>query len=107
MPTLPKTRWAGMLQTLQEKLHQAVALQEAGRLAEAQAAYQEILKLKPNHFDSLHLSGVIAIQTGNLALGISLIDKAITVNPIVADAYNNRGYAFWGLGKFREALASY
>src|SRR5262245_40528610 len=44
---------------------QALALHQAGRLAEAEKIYGQILKVQPNHFDSLHLVGVIYAQRGN------------------------------------------
>ncbi len=94
-------------QMLQAKLQQALQLQQAGRLREAQAIYQDILKVQPKHFDSLHLSGLVEILTGNLEAGIKLIDKAIKVNPNVAAAYNNRGNALLDLGRADEALMSY
>jgi Predicted O-linked N-acetylglucosamine transferase, SPINDLY family len=94
-------------QHVQLKLQQAVGLHQSGRLTEALAAYQEILKIQPKHFDSLHLSGVVAMQTGQHALGVKLIDEAIKINPGVAFAYNNRGKALKDLGRLEEALASY
>src|SRR5664279_3150979 len=38
---------------------QALALHQAGRLADAEKMYRIILKAQPDHFDSLHLLGVI------------------------------------------------
>ncbi len=89
------------------KLQLAVALHQAGRLAEAQAIYQEVLKLYPQEFNSLHLSGVIALQTGKRDEGLALIDRAIAVNPGSAPAHNNRGNALKDLQRLPEALASY
>ena len=34
-------------------------------------------------------------------------DRAITLNPILADAYNNRGTAKRNLGRHEEALVDY
>jgi predicted O-linked N-acetylglucosamine transferase (SPINDLY family) len=84
-----------------------MALHQRGLLTQAQGAYQEILKLKPKHFDSLHLLGVIACQTQRYELGVELITRAIRVNPGVAEAYNNRGNALLDLKRPEEALASY
>lgn len=95
------------MQALQAKVQQALALQQAGQLDAAQAIYQNILKVQPKHFDSLHLSGLVTILKGNLEAGIKLIDKAIRVNPNVPAAYNNRGNALMDLKRFDEALISY
>lgn len=96
-----------MSDQIKTKLQLAVALHQAGRLADAQAIYQEVLKLDPKEFNSLHLSGVIALQSGKLAEGLALIDRAIAVNPGMAAAHNNRGNALKALGRLEAALGSY
>jgi predicted O-linked N-acetylglucosamine transferase (SPINDLY family) len=94
----------GSLQQVQARLAQALALHQAGELQGAQAIYREILKVQPDHFDSLHLSGVIACQTGDLELGVRLIGGAVRVNPDVASAYYNRANALLKLKRAEEAL---
>jgi Flp pilus assembly protein TadD len=44
---------------LQAKFNQGVALHQEGRLAEAERIYGEVLRQQPNHFDALHLLGVL------------------------------------------------
>jgi tetratricopeptide (TPR) repeat protein len=94
----------GSLQQVQARLAHALALHQAGELQGAQAIYREILKVQPDHFDSLHLSGVIACQTGDLELGVRLIGGAVRVNPDVASAYYNRANALLKLKRAEEAL---
>ena len=96
-----------MSENTQAKLQQALALHQAGQLAQANTIYQDILKVEPRNFDCLNLSGVIAIQTGEFEAGVKLLDRAIAVNPGVASAYNNRGYALRELKRLQEALASF
>lgn len=96
-----------MSEQIQTKLQLAVAMHQAGRLAEAQAIYREVLKLAPDHFDALHLSGVADLQTGKLEAGLALIDRALAVRPGSAPAHNNRGNALKDLKRPDEALASY
>ena len=76
-------------------------------MAEAETIYRHILKAQPNHFDSLHLLGVIYHQRGNYAEAIRQIDVALKLNPELASAYNNRGHALKALRRLDEALASY
>lgn len=87
-------------------LQLAVQHHQAGYLSEAENLYRQILQVKPNHPDALHLSGVIAQQSGNVALAEQLIAKAIRVKPS-AEMYYNLGLALQGQGKLVEALASY
>ena len=57
-------------------------------LSNAKTIYEDILEQKPNHFDALHLLGVIAYQTRST--NEELIGKAIKANPNDAAAYSNR-----------------
>jgi protein O-GlcNAc transferase len=85
----------------------ALVFHQAGRLSEAEQVYRQILKDQPNHFHALHLLGVIHHQRGNHAEAVRHIDAALTINPMLASAYNNRGNALGELMRFDEALASY
>src|SRR5664280_1399602 len=86
---------------------QALALHQAGRLADAEKMYLIILKAQPDHFDSLHLLGVIFHQRGDHAEAVRQIDVALKINPKMVSAYSNRGVALGELKRFEEALASY
>lgn len=91
----------------QQKLKQAAALHQRGKLLDAKKIYESVLKRKPNNFDALHSLGLVAYQTGNLHQAEVFFAKAITLNPNVADAYNNRGVVLRDLERLDEALASY
>src|SRR5262249_54055458 len=86
---------------------QALALHQAGRLAEAEQNYLQTLKAQPDQFDRLHLLGVIFSQRGNHAEAVRQIDVALEINPKAASAHTNRGNALQALKRFDEALASY
>src|SRR5262245_31896589 len=90
---------------LASTLSQALALHQAGRLAEAEKNYLQILKARPNQFDCLHLLGVIFSQRGNHAEAVRQIDVALKINPKAASAHYNRGVALKELKRFDEALA--
>jgi tetratricopeptide (TPR) repeat protein len=86
---------------------QGLTHHQAGRLAEAEQAYQQALKLNPHHADSLHLWGVIAAQTGQPQIAVERISKAIEGNA-KADSYHcNLGLSLANLGRFDEAEAAY
>lgn len=90
-----------------QSFERAVALHQKGKLAEARIIYQKILRIIPNHFDSLNLSGLIAWQTGNPDQAIRLLGAAININPKAASAYNYLGNALQDLSRREEAVASY
>ncbi len=89
------------------RLIEAVALHQAGQLAEAEGRYRQILATQPDHFDSLHLLGVISYQRGEYARALDQIDFALGRDPDNCVARNHRGLVLSGLQRFEEALASY
>jgi tetratricopeptide (TPR) repeat protein len=88
-------------------LAEAFALHQAGRLVEAEQTYNQILATQPDHFDSLHLLGIVFHQRGDHAQALRHIDRALKINPNNIPALNNRGIALRELKRFAEALASY
>jgi len=88
-------------------LADAVALHQAGRLADAERAYYQILAVDPEHCDCLHLLGVILHQRGKHAQAIALIDLSLDNNSTNAFAWNNRGNALNELKQLDAAVASY
>jgi protein O-GlcNAc transferase len=89
-----------------QKLQDAIALHRQNKLAEAGSLYEEILGRDANHFDALHLLGVMSYQTRQLERAVTLISKAVAINPGFADAHSNLGNALKDLKRFDEALAS-
>jgi len=91
----------------QPLLQRAADHHRAGRLAEAQAAYRQVLAAEPNHADALHLLGVILGQAGRHQEAAELIRRAIAVAP------GNHAYHFHlasflqSAGRMDEAIASY
>src|SRR5262245_8037231 len=75
------------------KLQNAVALHHRGQLAEAEQIYRNILKVAPDHFDAIHLLGVVLVQRRQLVEGEQLIARALKINPNDSSALNNRGIA--------------
>jgi protein O-GlcNAc transferase len=92
---------------LQSRFREGMALHRQGELAGAERIYREVLDQQAQHFDSLHMLGVIALQTRRTERGIELIRKAIGLNEKVAAAHNNLGKALLDIGRPGEALASF
>jgi predicted O-linked N-acetylglucosamine transferase (SPINDLY family) len=87
----------------------ALALEHhrAGRLAEAEQGYRAILRLEPEHADSLNLLGVIALQAGNLDVALELVQRAAALRPDAAVCRNNLGQVLLRLGRDDEAIRCY
>ena len=69
----------------------ALRYHQAGQYPDAEKLYQQVLESDPDHFDALHLSGVLAYQSGNLETALTLIGKAIDRNSTSALAVFNLG----------------
>jgi protein O-GlcNAc transferase len=85
---------------------QAVALFQAGRLAEAEAMARRALEISPERFRALHLLGIISSQRGNHVEGLRFIGAALQIKA-EASVYNSRGNVFAALRRFDEALTDF
>ena len=88
-------------------LKRANALHAAGRLAEAEAAYQAVLRRAPSDFAAKHHLGIIALQTARADAAITLIGEAVQLNPANAQASANLGTAYLFANRLEEALRAY
>ena len=85
----------------------ALELHRAGRLAEAEQGYRRILERQPEHADSLHLLGVVALQTGHLDSALGLVQRAVALRPDGAVYRNNLGMILERLERGDEAAQAY
>jgi tetratricopeptide (TPR) repeat protein len=88
-------------------LVEAFTSHQAGRLADAERLYRQILAAQPGHSDSLYLLGVISYQRADYAQALGQIDLALGINPNNSHVWNQRGLALQRLQRFEEALVSY
>jgi tetratricopeptide (TPR) repeat protein len=75
--------------TIDQAVQVALEHHRAGRLREAESIYRQVLTQVPNHVDANHLLGVLAGQAGHHDLAIQQIQRAITLNPSVAEFHVN------------------
>jgi len=88
-----------------------LAHQQAGRLADAEAVYRQILAAHPDHADALHLLGLVAYHRGDYPQASELIMRALSHHESEI-FYGNLGNAFAARGmraaateSFRQAIA--
>jgi protein O-GlcNAc transferase len=91
----------------EQSLEAAIAYHEAGRFADAKAAYLRILASQPNHADALHLLGVIAGQDGQFDSAIDLIRRAIAQEPDNPDYYCDLANILQLQGHLDQAVECY
>lgn len=92
---------------IQQTLAVATEHHRAGRTAEAERLYREVLAAAPGQADALHLLGVLALQSGRPADAADLIAQAVAADAGSALFNANLGHALHAVGRQREAALSF
>jgi protein O-GlcNAc transferase len=92
---------------IQELMSGALRHHQAGRLADAEQLYRQVLQLNPQQADALHFLGVLNHQVGRNDLAVELIGKAIAQNDRMPAFHNNLGNALKAQGQLDAAVSSY
>jgi tetratricopeptide (TPR) repeat protein len=74
-------------------MYRALAAQQAGRLAEARALYDQALAIDPGQADALHMRGVVSLTEGDPESAITFIEAAIAKGLDNRDARYNLSLA--------------
>jgi tetratricopeptide (TPR) repeat protein len=90
--------------SVQNMLKQAVDFHRAGRLADAERVYRDVLRRDPSNGDALNLLGVIARAQGRATDALACFDRAIAAHPGMAPAYYNRSSQLADAGRVPEAI---
>jgi protein O-GlcNAc transferase len=93
--------------SLDQTLRLAVKHHQAGRLAEAENLYREILAQDPACADAWHHLALIALQVGQLAAAEEWIGRAATLAPHNPAIHANRGEVYRQLRRWDDAVASF
>jgi len=92
--------------TLQHQLESGMSHHQAGRLAEAERIYREILTEQPDYPEVLYLLGMLAAQVGKPDEAVELLRRAVRLKPDFAKAHYNLGVVLRNQGQFEEAIAA-
>jgi Flp pilus assembly protein TadD len=100
--------------TIQQALALGAQHHQAGRLAEAEAIYRQVLAVQPDHADARQLLGALASQVGQMharvgrtSEAIVAFQHAVTLSPHAPELRNNLGSALAQAKRFPEAIAAY
>ena len=80
---------------------------QQGNFSDAQALYEQILAIYPDHFDALQLLGVLFAQIKKYSQAVEFLSKALKIKPNHVRSHSNLGIVLKELKRFDEALASY
>jgi protein O-GlcNAc transferase len=90
-----------------QMLNEAVGLHRKGDLAAAEGLYLQLIEARPDHFDALHLLGILRCQQGRFSEALPSLGAALRANPDFPPALLNYGLALDALKRRQEALATF
>src|SRR5271155_2321894 len=93
--------------TLEQALPIAMECYQAGRLAEAEAIYRQVLARQPDNVEAWHMLGAIAHQAGKNQDAAQLMSRAVQLNARIPDYHNNLGVVLLALKNYDAAIASF
>ncbi len=86
----------------QQEINSALQLHQSGNLPAARQCYRAILQKQADHYDALHMLGVLNFQEGNIDRAIILLDKAVKKRK-TAEALTNLGSVLTAKGDLNRA----
>ncbi len=90
-------------QQIEAFFRQGQRLHNAGRLAEAEQIYRQVIAAAPRHADALHALGALALQAGQPAAAEGLIGQAIALKP-AADYHLTLAHVLLALRRPQDAV---
>jgi tetratricopeptide (TPR) repeat protein len=91
----------------QQAIAEALALQRQGKRELAMQRYVGILADDPQNLDALFNVAVIALQEGQMAEGVKVIERALAVGPPQGRLHNLMGQACLRMNRDEDALAAF
>ena len=95
-----------MYKQIKVLINRALEHHQKGEITQAEALYNQIIKLNPKHADALHLLGVIAHQRGDYIAAIGFIKQALSQQED-AGYFNNLGEVYRALNDNERAIKYY
>jgi len=92
--------------TIQQAFDSAVAHHRAGRLAEAEGIYKQILAQDPRQPDALRLLGVLLFQSARFDESASVLERAVGAGQASAEVYYYLGTSLWKCRRSSEAVGA-
>jgi len=92
---------------LRRLFEQGLAAHQAGRFAEAEGIYRQVLRAEAGNFPALHMLGYLKAQQGKYDEAITLLNKAVRANPADLAALSHYAGALMAAQRFEDALAAY
>ena len=92
---------------IKETFNSAVQNHQKNNFQVAENLYREIIKVQPDHFESIFLLGTLLAQTEKLNEAKEMLIKSTEIKPNNVDALNNLGNTLKKLGELQKAINCY
>ena len=92
---------------IRQMLDTAMEHHLAGRLADAEPIYRQVIAEHPDQPDAYHRLGMLACQAGNAERAVTLIDRAIQINPNDWRYHCGRGEVLLAVNQYTDAIAAF
>jgi len=89
------------------RFEDALACQQRGQFAQADAVCERLLRAQPAHADAWHLRGLLAFQGAQYERAIAFIERSLVLNAAQPAAHANIGCAMLALQRAGEALVHF
>jgi tetratricopeptide (TPR) repeat protein len=91
----------------QEKRAAAITLEQQGRLAEAEIAWWDVLRMRPSDADAYAHLGLLEARQERYKEAISFYRKALAINPAMPGLRLNLGLAQFKSGELKESIQTF
>jgi len=85
-------------------IQEALSLQRAGRLEQAELMYRELITQRPDDAPAQHLLGLLCHQSGRKQEALQLVRSSISIDPNQADFYSNLAALLGSGGELDRAV---
>ena len=96
---------AGQRPSSDAQLETAIALEQQGKTAEAEAAWRSVLAAHPNSPDAYAHLGFLEARQEHYVQAIPLYRKALALSPRMPDLEMNLGLALFKAGELKDAIS--
>lgn len=95
------------VKNIRSKMSQGFALQQQGKLAEAETIFRQVIAIDPTNADALAFLGITLAKVGKGLEALHFLAAAVQYQPANPAYHSNLGNALRDVGRYAEAVECY